>query len=194
MSLNKSYWSQRYRDNRLGWDIGAVSDPLKNYIDQLEDRSLKILVPGSGYGHEVVYLWQQGFTEVYAADISAEPLRKISEQLPDFPDSHLLEGDVLQMEEGDYDLILEQTFFCSLLPSLRHDYVRAMHRLLKTGGKLAGVLFDTHFESDGPPFGGNAEEYEQLFSPLFRIKVLEPAYNSIPPRAGMELFFIFEKK
>ncbi|MCS7037470.1 MAG: SAM-dependent methyltransferase, partial [Saprospiraceae bacterium] len=57
---------------------------------------------------------------------------------------------------------------------------------------LAGVLFDRDFEG-GPPFGGHAEEYRALFEPLFRIHTLEPCYNSIPPRAGAEVFIILKK-
>ncbi|MDX1544111.1 MAG: SAM-dependent methyltransferase, partial [Christiangramia sp.] len=46
--MNSEFWSTRYRDNRTGWDIGYISTPLKEYIDQLEDKELKILIPGAG--------------------------------------------------------------------------------------------------------------------------------------------------
>lgn len=68
-----------------------------------------------------------------------------------------------------------------------------MVQLLKPGGRLAGLLFDFPLTDKGPPFGGNAEEYRALFHPFFKIKVLERANNSIAPRKGKELFFIFEK-
>ena len=69
-----------------------------------------------------------------------------------------------------------------------------MHSLLSPKGKIVGLLFNFPLTQEGPPFGGSKEEYLTLFSEKFTIKKLEKAYNSIKPRAGRELFFIFEKK
>ena len=167
---------------------------MKEYIDQLGDKNAKILVPGAGYGYEVCYLHEQGFKNVYALDFAQQPLQHIREALPDFPGDHLLRSDFFALDAGGFELILEQTFFCALSPSRRPAYVRKMHDLLAPGGKLAGLLFDFPLTEKGPPFGGSREEYEVLFSPLFRVKVLERAYNSIAPRQGSELFFIFTGK
>jgi SAM-dependent methyltransferase len=91
---------------------------------------------------------------------------------------------------GSYDLIWEQTFLCALHPSLRQAYVKKMHSLLKPSGRLAGSLFNDDFTmSEMPPFGGDKEEYLTLFSPFFKVLHMEPATNSIPQRAGRELFF-----
>ena len=48
MSSDKEYWTQRYKDDLTGWDIGAVSTPLKTYFDQLTDKNMRILIPGAG--------------------------------------------------------------------------------------------------------------------------------------------------
>lgn len=191
--LDGTYWEQRYQEDRLGWDIGYPSTPLKAYIDQLENKSIKILVPGAGHGYEVAYLYQQGFTNVYALDVAPTPLHRLKEMLPGFPESQLLQQDFFSLEEGDFDLILEQTFFCSLPPARREDYVTTTYRLLKPGGTLAGLFFQFPLTEDGPPFGGNATMYRELFNPPFQIQTLETAYNSIPPRQGNELFFIFTR-
>jgi len=47
-SRNNQYWSQRYLNKNIGWDIGYPSTPLKTYFDQLEDTSIEILIPGAG--------------------------------------------------------------------------------------------------------------------------------------------------
>ncbi|MDC6351964.1 methyltransferase domain-containing protein [Zeaxanthinibacter sp. PT1] len=193
MKLNKEYWEQRYRENRLGWDIGHISSPLKKYIDGLRNKEMKILVPGAGYGYEVSYLHQLGFTSVYAVDYAAEPLQRILRENPDFPKDQLVEGDFFDMEESGFDLILEQTFFCSLPPKLRSQYVEKTFNLLKEGGILSGLLFDFPLTEKGPPYGGNSQMYRDLFQPPFKIDTLERAYNSIAPRQGNELFFIFTK-
>ena len=93
-----------------------------------------------------------------------------------------------------FDLILEQTFFCALPPEMRTQYVEKMASLLNPKGKLAGLLFDFPLTTEGPPFGGSATEYLNLFSDKFTIKTLEKAHNSIKPRQNKELFFIFEVK
>lgn len=54
--LNKSYWENRYTNNLIGWNIGYISTPLKTYIDQIKDKSLKILIPGAGNSYEAEYL------------------------------------------------------------------------------------------------------------------------------------------
>ncbi len=63
----KTYWDQLYKHNRLGWDMGSVSSPLKAYFDQLTDNSLRILVPRAGNGWEVEYLYKNGFNHTFFA-------------------------------------------------------------------------------------------------------------------------------
>lgn len=191
--LDKSYWEARYQQHEMGWDIGYISTPLKTYIDQLPNKTIKILVPGAGNGYEAAYLFQNGFEQTHVVDIAAQPLQRIQERNPDFPEHQLLETDFFELEEEGFDLVLEQTFFCALDPSLRPEYADKMFDILKPGGLLAGLLFDFPLSPEGPPFGGSSDEYLSLFSDKFKIHTLERAYNSIPPRQGKELFFIFEK-
>jgi len=192
----KAYWSQRYKEARTGWDLGSPSTPLKAYIDQLSDKGLKILIPGAGNAYEAQYLWKQGFTNVYVLDISENPLQEFQQRNPDFPAAQLICEDFFT-HEGSYDLILEQTFFCSFppLPETRKKYAKHMHSLLRSGGKLAGLWFNFPLTDDltNPPFGGSKEEYLKYFEPFFEVKTFEQAYNSIAPRAGRELFGIFVK-
>ncbi|WP_317042087.1 methyltransferase domain-containing protein [Winogradskyella aurantia] len=191
--LNSSYWENRYKENDTGWDIGHISLPLKVYFDQLQDKSVKILVPGSGNSHEIEYLWKLGFKHIYAADIAKTPLTNLKTRLKDFPENQLLHTDFFKISDT-FDVIIEQTFFCALHPSFRKAYVEQMTKLLKSKGKLVGLLFNFPLSETGPPFGGNKAEYSNLFRKDFNIKVLEPSINSIKQRLGNELFFIFEKK
>lgn len=193
MTLNKSYWENRYKEQQLGWDIGAVSPPLQTYIDQLDCKTIKILLPGAGNGYEAAYLHKKGFNNVFVLDIAEQPLQEFSVKNPDFPKDHLILGDFFDLELKDFDLILEQTFFCALPPVKRPLYVLKMKELLKKGGKLAGLFFDFPLTEKGPPFGGSMKEYIGLFKDHFNIKTFERSYNSIKPRQGSEQFFIFEK-
>lgn len=190
---NKTYWEKRYEEHNTGWDIGYPSPPLTAYIDQLEDKELKILIPGAGYGHETYYLYQQGFKNVKILDFSTKALKILEQTYPEIPQEWLVQSDFFK-HQGSYDLILEQTFFCALDPALRENYVSKMYDLLKKGGILAGLLFNFEKTEKGPPYGGNYQEYKQLFEPFFKVHKLESCYNSIKPRQGNELFFIFEKQ
>ncbi|WP_031425401.1 methyltransferase [Flavimarina sp. Hel_I_48] len=191
MIFDKDYWNLRYTEGKTGWDLGVPSPPLKEYVDQLKNKNLHILIPGAGNGHEAIYLKKQGFHNVTVIDLSGIALENIAKKYPDFPEKRLLLGDFFN-HMGTYDLILEQTFFCALDPGLREDYALKMKSLLKPGGKLAGVLFDFEKMGNEPPFGGSSSEYRRLFETHFNIKTLQCCHNSVKPRKGNELFFIFE--
>lgn len=177
----------------MGWDIGYVSTPVKEYIDQLKDKETHILIPGCGNAYEAEYLIEKGFKNVYVIDWSEIALNKFRERAPHFPEGSLFNEDYFS-HKGQYDIIIEQTFFCSLDPSMRADYAKKMHELLKPGGKLAGLLFDDKLNDDHPPFGGTKEEYVNYFNPYFSFKTYEKAYNSIKPREGREIFINLIKK
>ncbi|MEM9885535.1 MAG: methyltransferase domain-containing protein [Bacteroidota bacterium] len=192
----KAYWSERYTARRMGWDIGFPSTPIKTYIDQLEDKNLNVLIPGAGNAYEAEYLFQSGFSNVHILDISSAPLRAFQQRVPNFPKAQLLEDNFFE-HQGQYDLIFEQTFFCSFPPTVsnRQLYAKKMHELLLEGGKLVGLWFDFPLEDnlEKRPFGGTKEEYLSYLSPLFQVHTFERSYNSIPPRADKELFGIFQK-
>ena len=197
MSSDKEYWTQRYKDDLTGWDIGAVSTPLKTYFDQLTDKNIRILIPGAGNAHEAAYLHKQGFTNVFILDISEIPLNEFKKKNPDFTEEHLIEKDFFK-HKGVYDLIIEQTFFCSIVPQRmnRFKYATKMASLLAPEGKLVGLWFDFPLTEDieKRPFGGSLKEYKNYLKPLFNILVFEKSYNSIPQRHDKELFGIFSKK
>ena len=197
MRKEQNYWTKRYQEESTGWDIGYPSTPLKEYIDQLEDKSISILIPGAGNAYEVEYLWKQGFQNVFVMDISEFPLKQFQNRNPDFPETQLLLEDFFQ-HKNQYDLIFEQTFFCSFMPTNenRNAYARYMEKLLKPAGKLVGVWFDIPLTTDleKRPFGGSKELYLSYLQPHFKTITFESCYNSIPPRMGSELFGIFTKK
>lgn len=193
VELNEQTWSNRYRENNTGWDLGGPSTPLKEYIDSLTDTSLTILIPGAGNAYEAEYLWLQGFTNTHVIDIAKEPLDNLLERVPGFPAAQAIHGDFFT-HQGQYDLVLEQTFFCAISPSLRQAYAQQMHKLLKPGGKLAGVVFNTPKNTDQPPFGGTADEYKNYFNPYFEYSIYEACRNSIKPRNGQEWFMVLERK
>jgi SAM-dependent methyltransferase len=191
MELNDRYWTDRYQNKETSWDVGDVSTPIKEYIDQLNNKNIRILIPGCGNAYEAEYLVEKGFADITLIDISEVKSRDLTNKFKKYPGVKILHGDFFK-HVGNYDLIIEQTFFCAIDPSLREAYIEKMHSLLTDGGKLTGVLFDRDF-TGGPPFGGSKKEYDQLFGKLFNIRTMDPCYNSISPRKNTELFFIVSK-
>lgn len=170
-SLDAAFWDTNYQTQNTGWDLGVVSPPLSSYIDQLEDKSISILIPGCGNAYEVEYLLNAGFSNVTVIDISSVLTERLKEKLQPSVGKELkvLTGDFFE-HTGQYNLIIEQTFLCALDPELRINYAKKMIALLAPGGKLTGLLFNRTFEQPGPPFGGDKKEYEALFSSNVRIK------------------------
>lgn len=193
IEIDQAFWNNQYIADTTGWDLGQVSPPIKAYIDQLTNKDLRILIPGCGNTYEAEYLLKQGFTDITLIDIAPALVEKLKQKFAGEKAVKIILGDFFE-HQGEYDLILEQTFFCALNPSLREAYVSRMKELLTPGGKLAGVLFDKEFEHQGPPFGGSKSEYLSLFENDFHIRLLEPCYNSFIKRQGSELFMILQRK
>lgn len=189
-ALDRDYWQHRYDDGTDGWDLGGPSRPLAEYIDQLTDKDLRILIPGCGRAWEGQYLHERGFRNVWLMDLTGGPFAEFLLRCPDFPKEHLITGDFFA-HQGAYDRILEQTFFCAIDPALRERYVEQAHALLAPGGHLVGVLFDDPQPGKvpgSPPYGGSRAEYQARFSKRFTRLSVEACYNSIAPRAGREVW------
>ena len=190
--LDAAYWEAQYKAKTTGWDLGQVSPPIQEYIDKIADKKKRILIPGCGNSYEAEYLLEQGFTNITLIDIAPTPVSFLKEKFKGNPNIKIVLGDFFE-HPGKYDLIIEQTFFCALPPSMRQKYVWKMHQLLVEEGILAGLLFNRTFES-GPPFGGSKEEYQQLFATSFDFVKMDLCGNSIAPRANSELFIELIKK
>ena len=191
--VGKIYWNNRYITQTTQWDLGKVSPPIKAYIDQLTDKSIRVLIPGCGNSYEAEYLLQQGFTNITVIDIAPLLVIHLQKKFADNCNINIVLGDFFE-HEGQYDLIIEQTFFCALPPSMRSRYVGKMKSLLAPNAKLAGVLFHKEFETEGPPFGGYKNEYVALFENDFIFKTFETCYNSFVKREDNELFINLVRK
>jgi SAM-dependent methyltransferase len=190
--IDPSFWNDSYLNNDTGWDMKQVSPPLKGYIDSLENKNIGILIPGCGNAYEAEYLLNNGFLNVTLIDFSSVVTNRLKEKYKGRPIRIVNEN--FFDHEGKYDLILEQTFFCALDPSLREKYVEKCYDILKDNGKIAGVFFNKKFRDEEPPFVAKDEEYQNLFQQKFAFLKFEKCSNSIEPRIGYELFFEFEKK
>ncbi len=189
--LDQKYWEAQYQANSTNWDLGDVSPPIKTFIDTLENKNSRILIPGCGNTYEAEYLLSEGFTDVTVIDIAPTLVDSLKIKFGNNPNIKIILGDFFE-HTGNYDCIIEQTFFCALPPTMRQKYVWKMHQLLAENGIISGLLFNREFDVS-PPFGGSQEEYEKLFKAAFSIEKLNVCQNSTEKRAKTELFFEFKK-
>ena len=188
---NVTFWDDRYRDGRDGWDIGQPAPP---FVDLLASPDAPpagpLVVLGSGRGHDALLFARHGFT-VTGIDFSPTAVADATQAAraagvrADF-----LQHDIFTLDEsynGTFRYILEHTCFSAIYPRRREEYVRLVHRLLRPDG-LYIALFFAHDRWGGPPFGTNAAEIRRLFGPHFSIEKLEPPAHSISQREGEELF------
>jgi SAM-dependent methyltransferase len=188
-------WQRHYEENDLGWDLGQVAPPFVKLWQEEKLPLGKVLVPGCGRGHEVVFLAENGF-DVTAIDFSSGAVTYLKNALK----KRNLEGRILHQDffsldeshEGVYDLVLEQTFFCAISPKQRRDYVLNVSRILKPGGILVGLFYHTD-EQGGPPYNTTREDIEMHFSKKFEIQELDKTFLSAEQRKDKEWLGIIKK-
>ncbi len=189
-NLDLNYWDTQYKNQTTGWDLGAASPAFINWAAKQADKSKSILIPGCGNAYEAKMLWDMGFENITVIDIAPTIASKLRKQFADTK-MNVITGDFFELE-GEFDFILEQTFFCALPPQMRLQYVFKMHQLLAANGKLVGILFNREFEQ-GPPFGGNSAEYHSLFGAAFTVDTVKNNDLSIAARANSEVWVEFTK-
>jgi SAM-dependent methyltransferase len=94
---------------------------------------------------------------------------------------------------GQFDVVIEHTFFCAIDPALREDYVRAVGDVLKPGGRLFGIFW-LHGQPGGPPFDASKLELERLFSEKFTWLGFEPNPWPVASRKPQEWLLGLSRK
>ena len=188
-------WQDHYDSNDLGWDLGQVAPPFVELWEKGKLSLGKVLVPGCGRGHEVIFLAENGF-EVTGIDFSEGAVTYLGNALK----KRNLKGRILHQDffslddthDGVYDLVIEQTFFCAISPRQRQDYVLKVSRMLKPGGMLVGLFYHTD-KQGGPPYNTTREDIETHFSENFEIQELDKTSLSSEQRKGKEWLGILKK-
>ena len=128
-------------------------------------------------------------------DFADDATKKFKTLCPKFPETQIIKSSFFNYEpKKKFDIIIEHTFFCAQRPEKRTDYVDSAYKVLNKKGKLIGLLFNTEFQSNEPPFGGNVEDYKLIFNKKFELLIMEDCKSSIKPRLGSELWIEFIRK
>jgi len=158
-----NHWEQRYQDGETGWDRGAASPALQQWLAQDALKAGRILIPGCGRGHEVVELAGHGF-DVTAVDIAPSACTHLNFELAEHACSaHVVCSDLFTFKSATaFDAIYEQTCLCAILPEQRQAYEQCLHHWLKPGGQLFALFMQTGAEG-GPPFHCDVLAMHRLF-------------------------------
>ena len=187
-SDQESFWSDCYDQSHRPWDLQSYHPSIDQVLPRLKLLRSRILVPGSGLGHDVKKLADLGH-KVTGLDFSFEALEEAKKL---YPKSHFICGDFFE-HTTQVDVIFEHTFFCALNPSKRGKIIKSWLRLLEDQGCLIGI-FNVSCKQTGPPFGITEWELEELLNPYFIINFWGRLRGKESPRPGKELFVYAQKK
>src|SRR4051794_39480707 len=70
------YWNDLYLTQDTSWDKGRVAPPIARMVDAGVAGQGRVVVLGSGPGHEALHLAEKGY-EVTAVDFAAEAVKAL---------------------------------------------------------------------------------------------------------------------
>jgi len=180
------YWKERYRSGETGWDLGG---PCPVFVDLLRSPWAppkgRIAFPGCGKGHDVRHFRERGYDAVgfdFAGPQAEVPV---------------VELDVFELgrrHPAAFDAVVEYTCYCAIEPARRREYATALRDALKPGGLLVALLFPVEERENGPPFGIDECEIEEVLAVGMDLLHVETPANSVEPRRGRERLAILRKR
>lgn len=188
------WWSQLYQANEAQWDLAGPTPVLDQIVPQLKLQKSRVLVLGSGAGHDAAWFAEQGHI-VTGIDFSSEAVAKAKLNYAHLPNLTFVEGDVFNLPTsmtGAFDVVFEHTLYCAVEPSRRNDLYKVWRRVLNEHGYLLGIFFSRD-KAFGPPFGGSEWEVRARLQKGFRPLYWMRLRNSHEKRTGQEFLVYLEK-
>jgi thiopurine S-methyltransferase len=161
--LDQSYWAERWRDGRTGWQEGQPNALLVAHVESL-GKNKRVLVPLAGKsadlqwladrGHDVVgveYV-QQAIDEFFAGK-NATPHHLGAHEAVYADGVTLVQADIFDVKPeslGRFDAIYDRAALVALPPARREEYV-ALCRALAPKTLLLTFAYD-QTRMEGPPF------------------------------------------
>lgn len=166
------FWQERFDKSEIGWDRGAPSPQLFEWLNSAQIQPCRIAVPGCGMGWEVAELARRGF-DVTGLDYTAAAVDKTRALLA----AQGLKADVIQADvlsygpEYKFDAVYEQTCLCAIHPEHWIEYSQQLHRWLKPEGSLWVMYMQMIRPAaseegviQGPPYHCDINAMRALFS------------------------------
>lgn len=189
------FWSELYKTDQAGWDLGQAHPALAAILPQLKLSKSRILVLGSGAGHDAAYLAKAGHF-VTGADFSEEAVKRAQEKYGAIENLNFVRADAFNLPDkwnGQFDLVFEHTCYCAITPDKRDHLVRVWRQVLQPGGHLLGVFF-AYEKRQGPPYGGSEWELRERMKKNFEFLYWTRWRQSPEKRKGRELIIYARKR
>ena len=207
------FWDGLYAAAQDGWDLGAATPALEDWLADGRFSSLssikcggpemapalpqaadtraraRVAVPGAGRGHDARLLARHGY-RVTAFDFALAAVAEARRlAAADGVDVAVEQRDVFTLGEdfaGVFDGVWEYTCFCAIDPARREEYVRVLHTILRPGGLLLACFFPLREGGDGPPFPVLRADIDRALANRFTVLRAGPPGRSADRRQNLE--------
>ena len=155
----------------------------------------RILLLGSGEGHDAAFFAREGGHIVTAVDFSPEAIRRSKALYGHLSNLTFLQQDVFSLPstfDHNFDVIVEHTCYCAIPPTKRAQLAKIWSRLLAPQGLIMGIFF-TMDKHQGPPFGSTEWEIRERLRKNFRFLLWTRWDKSIESRKNLETFVLAQK-
>lgn len=165
------FWQQRFESSHTPWDRGAPHPGLAAAFSQARlPAGARVLVPGCGAGHEVLWLARQGFRVVgvdYAPAAVALARARLAEA---GVEATIVQDDLLAWHPGtSFDAAWDQACLCALHPDRWGAYAARLTSWLEPGATLILLAVQVEREGrregriEGPPYHCDVHAMRALF-------------------------------
>ena len=184
----EEFWNTLYRGTDMRWDLDKEAPALAAVLPQLKLTRQRILVLGSGVGHDAAYFARLGHS-VTAVDFSFDAIERARGTYPGIEGLRFVRADAFRLPpefNGRYDIVFEHTMYCAIDPKRRNELVKVWTRALQPRGHLLGIFY-VNDRVGGPPFGGSEWEIRQRLRASFHSIFWTRWRHSVDSRKGREL-------
>lgn len=183
------FWEERYRAGQTPWEYPGVPPALTRFLGRHPAAAGEtVLVPGCGSGQELAAFAAAGYA-VTAVDFSATAVERARARVPAGAALalHCADFFTCPLPAAGFSLVYERTFVCALDPVRWPAVTRRIAGLLRPGGRWVGLFYEGPKE-DGPPFGWDRGEAEQLLRLQLEHLLTQPVPSAESPAlfAGRE--------
>ena len=196
---NPDFWQERYINDNIPWHTKTITPALINSVDHSVSKKIAIL--GCGYSKDSIFLANKKHS-VFSVDFASKPIEYLTGIKNKYNIDNLnpIECDIFNLPNlypNFFDIVLEYTCFCAIMPSKRLEYVELVSKILNKNGQFISLFFpikEREADKDGPPFYVNLEDTLPMFENNFNIIKIDKNVDSIKPRKGFEALVIMSKK
>lgn len=195
----QEFWQSLYEAGRTGWDLGGPTPVFRRLLDNQRLAPGRMVVIGAGRGYDARLFARNGF-QVTAIDFAPAAIRAMHERSDPSAPVAIVSGDIFDLNSvlhGQFDYVLEYTFYCAIDPQRRGEYAATIKTLLRPGGRFVGLAFPLDSGQrdayDGPPYPVNPDELVALMERRgLVLKHREIPPDSVRPRLGREELIIMQ--